>query len=90
MTHLSALLQSLSKAAVEVLAGPSISPQVSPGEGFTSKMIWLSEYFGSLWAFRLKISVSASCWLKGALISLMCGLFYNLAMSFIKANEGDS
>lgn len=88
MTHLSALLHSLSKAAVEVLAGTVVSPQISPGEGFTSKIIWLSKYFDSLWVVGLRTSVSASCWLKEDLISWMCGLFYNLTMSFIEANEG--
>lgn len=81
MTHLSALLHSLSKAAVEVLAGTVVSPQISPGEGFTSKIIWLSKYFDSLWVVGLRTSVSASCWLKEDLISWMCGLFYNLTMS---------
>lgn len=85
------LLQGILEAAMKMPARAGVSSEGSPGEGSTSKLMWLQVGFSSLQAVGLLASVPFVCWPEAALSSSPCGHLHwashNLTTHFTKAVE---
>lgn len=88
------LLQGILEAAVKMPARAGVSSEGSPGEGSTSKLMWLQVGFSSLQAVGLLASVPFVYWLEAALSSLLYGPLlreaHNTAVCFFQANKAKS